>query len=97
MSVAYFQAHFRLDFIMEANNMNPDDKRADRVRTEMGKQNSRTFPGLYSFFKESISSQICMKCEKMHFFSRKHQNEKSHSISLILTSVIKTRTTAQIE
>ena len=24
MSVAYIQVHFRLDFIMEANTMNPD-------------------------------------------------------------------------
>ena len=34
---------------------------------------------------------------KMHFFSQKRRYEKEHSISLILTQVIKTRTTAQIE
>ena len=73
-----------------------------RVRMEMGKQNSRTFPGLFhdffSFFKNSISSNFCIKQhEKMHFFSRKHPNEKAHSISLILTPVIKNGTTAQIE
>ena len=48
-----------------------------RVRTEMGEQNSRTFPGLFqdffSFFKDSISSKFCVKQrEKMHFFSRKY-------------------------
>ena len=32
-----------------------------RVCTEMGKQNSRTIPGLFSFFKDSISSQFCIK------------------------------------
>ena len=37
----------------------------NRVRTEMGEQNSRTFAGLFqdffSFFKDSISSQFCIK------------------------------------
>ena len=41
-----------------------------RVHTERGKQNSRTFPGLFSFFKDSISSQFCIKQhKKMHFIS----------------------------
>ena len=35
-----------------------------RVCTEMGKQNSRTIPGLFSFFKDSISSQFCIKQRK---------------------------------
>ena len=37
--------------------------------TEIGKENSRTIPGLFSFFKDSTSSQFCIKQrEKMHFF-----------------------------
>ena len=74
-----------------------------RVHTEMGKIEfqdfSRTIPGLFSFFKDSISSKFCIKqCEKMHFFSLKSQNKKAHSLSLILILlVIKTGTTTQIE
>ena len=73
-----------------------------RVRKEMEKQNSKTFPrtipGLFSFFKASISSQFCIKQRgKLHFFSWKLLNEKAHSFSLILVPVIKTGTTAQIE
>ena len=34
---------------------------------------------------------------QVHFFSQKRQNVKTHSISLILTPVIKTGTTTQIE
>ena len=42
----------------------------DRVPMEMGKQNSRTFLGLFSFFKDSISFQFCIKGrEKCTFFS----------------------------
>ena len=69
----------------------------DRVCTEMGKQNSRTFPGLFSFFKNSISSQFCIKQhEKCTFSSRKRLSEKAHLFSLILIPVIKSGTTAQI-
>ena len=35
----------------------------------MGKQNSRTIPGLFSFFKDSISSQFCIKQRKNALFS----------------------------
>ena len=60
---------------------------------------SRTIPGLFSFFKDSCSFfPILYKTTwKMHFFSQRQQNEKGHSISLILTLVIKTETSAQIE
>ena len=35
----------------------------------MGKQKSRTIPGLFSFFKDSISSQFCITQRlKVHFF-----------------------------
>ena len=66
----------------------------DRVRTEMGKQNSRTF----SFFKDSISSQFRIKQrENALFFSQKRRDEKANSTFLILTQGIKTRTTAHID
>ena len=70
------------------------------VHTEMGKQNSRTIPGLFSFFKDSISSQFCIKQqEKNALFSAGNveveNRKKAHSFSLIL--MIKTGTTTQIE
>ena len=60
---------------------------------EMGKQNSRTLPGLFNFQGLNFFPQR----EKCTFYSQKRRNEKAHSISLILTPVIKTGTTAQIE
>ena len=55
-------------------------------------------PGLFSYFKDSISSQFCIKLrEKYTFFSWKRRKEKAHSISLILTLVIITGTTTHIE
>ena len=55
------------------------------------------------FFKDSISSQFCIKQrEKVRFFQPgmskwKHRRKKAHSFSLTLIPVIKSRTTAQIE
>ena len=76
----------------------------DRVRSEMRKHNSRTLPGLFqefSFFKDSISTQFCIKHEKMLFFSAGKVTleieKRVHLFSLILILVIKTRTTAKIE
>ena len=53
-----------------------------RVRTGMEKQNSRTFPGpfqdFFSFFKDSISSQFCIKqCENavVFFFAENIKEE----------------------
>ena len=44
----------------------------------------------FSFFKNSISSQFCITQRlKVYFFSQKRRNVKAHSISLILTPVIK--------
>ena len=40
-----------------------------RVCTEMGEQNSRTIPGLFSFFKDSISSQFVLNNAKNALFS----------------------------
>ena len=58
-------------------------------------------PGLFQdfyIFKDSISSQFCITQRlNVHFFSQKRRNVKAHSISLILTPVIKAGTTAQIE
>ena len=40
-----------------------------------GKQSSLTIPGLFSFLKDSISSQFLHKKQKMHFFfSKKRQS-----------------------
>ena len=48
----------------------------DRVPMEMGKQNSRTFLGLFSFFKDSISFQFCIKGRENALFSaRKRLND----------------------
>ena len=56
------------------------------------------YSGTFTFFKDSISSQFCITQRfKVHFFSQKRRNEYAHSISLILTQVIKTGITAQIE
>ena len=56
------------------------------------------FSRIFSFFKDSISSQLCItQREKCTIFSQKRRNEKAHSISLLLTLVIKTGTTEQIE
>ena len=70
---------------------------------EMGKQKSRTFPGIFQdffIFKDSISSQFgIIQRLKVHFYQQR-RNEKAHLISLILTPVtpvIKTWTTAQIK
>ena len=66
-----------------------------RVQTKIGKQNSRTFfifQGL-NFFP-ILYKTLRKKCT---FFSWEHQNEKVHSISLILTPVIKNGTTSQNE
>ena len=54
-----------------------DKTQCHRVRMEMGKtefqDNSRTF------FKDSISSQFCIKqCEKCTFSSQKRPSEKAH-------------------
>ena len=66
----------------------------------VGKWENR-IPGLFqdfSFFKDSISSQLCItQREECTFFSQKRRNEKAHLISLILIPVIKTGTTAPIE
>ena len=52
----------------------------------------------FSFFKDSISSQFCITQRlKVDFFQPEAAKRKAHSISLILTLVIKTGTTAQIE
>ena len=54
-------------------------------------------PGLFSFFKDSISSQFCIKqLEKCTFSSRKRGSEKAHSF-LFLILVIKTGTTTHIK
>ena len=61
---------------------------------------SRTIPGLFSFFKDSISSQFCITAKKCIFNSRKRRSgnrKKAHLFSLILISVIKNGITAQIE
>ena len=63
-----------------------------------GKTEFQDFSRTFSFFKDLISSQLCItQREKCTFFSQKRRNEKAHSISLILTPVIKAGTTAQIE
>ena len=65
---------------------------------EMGKQNSGTFPGLFSFFKDSIFLSILYKQhKKCTFFSRKRQSGKRHMLCLILIQVIKPGTAAQNE
>ena len=56
------------------------------------------FQDFFYFLKDSISSQFCItQSLKVHFFSQKRRNVKARSISLILTPVIKTGTSTQIE
>ena len=58
----------------------------DRVLTEMGKQNSRSFPGLISFF------------QGLHFFPILYKTtQQNANFSAGNVEVIKTRTAAQIE
>ena len=55
---------------------------------------SRTF----SYFEDSIPSQFCITQRlKMDFLQPEAAKWKAHSISLILTPVIKTGTSTQIE
>ena len=54
------------------------------------------FSRIFSFFKDSISSQLCITQSEKCTFIQPDRNEKAHSISLILTPVIKTGTTAQL-
>ena len=62
---------------------------------------SRTIPGLFPFFKDSISFQFCIKQRKKCTFSAEkaemeiEKTKKAHSFSLI--PMIKTGTIAQIE
>ena len=71
------------------------------VKTGFVQKWENRIPGLvqdfFLFFKDSISSQFCITQRENAFFSQKRRNQKAHSISLILTPVIKTGTTAQIE
>ena len=63
-----------------------------------GKIEFQDFSRTFSFFKDPISSQFCRKQrDNALFFSKTRRDVKVHSISLILTQMIKTRTTAQIE
>ena len=71
------------------------------VKTEFVWEWENRIPELFQDFfiyKDSISSQFYItKRLKVHFFSQKRRNVKAHSISLVLTRVIKTGTAAQIE
>ena len=71
------------------------------VKTGFVRKCENRIPGLFqdfSFFMDSISSQLCItQRDKCTLFSQKRRNEKAHSISLILTPVIQTGTTTQIE
>ena len=63
-----------------------------------GKTKFQDFSRPFFHFQGLNFFQFCNKQhDKMHFFSRKRLNVKTHSISLILTPVIKAGPTAQIE
>ena len=57
---------------------------ATRVGTEMGKTEfqdfSRTIPGFFSFFKDSICSQFCIKRRPHNFFATSHKSERTSCI-----------------
>ena len=78
-----------------------------RVCTEIGKQNSRTFPGLFQdffhFSRTQFLPNLCKTTRKMHFFQAENvdveieKTKKPHSFPLIPIPVIKTEKTALIE
>ena len=63
----------------------------------MGIQNSGLFQDFFIFQGFNFFPILYNTTFKNAFFSQKRRNVKVHSISLILTLVIKTGTTAQIE